>query len=248
MKKLTGWILIAFCSFLLLAFAIVLSLTIHGILVKGSDAIQMSIKEILSSSIGFLIVTFLLLIGLKNGIRKVKSDKLIDIIDYNKNLNINLNGIIEYLPYRNLVMGLSFKKPGFIVALGLILMFSLSLMVNREYMTIPSESDYLMFVLIGIFILSPVLTLIQTKRLYNKNIIFQERLNYSLTNDSIRIKGETVDSVQKWAHFQRIRETKRFFMLYRGKMDATLLDKKMFSVNDLYEFQTFTKSLKLKRL
>lgn len=247
MKKLTGWILIIFCSILLLIFAIALIAIIPGVLNKSSE-VQMSIKEILTSSVGFLIVISLLIIGLKNGIKKIKKEKVVETIDYDGELKIDLTGQIEYIDYRNLILGISFKKPIYIVVLGILLLFSLTFVVNRENMMNQLDSNYFIFIIIGVFLLSPFFTLIQIKRLYNTNSIFKEELNYILTNDSIQIKGETVDSTQKWTHFYQIRETKKFFMFYHGKMIATLIDKKMFLENDLQEFQRFTKSLKLKRL
>ena len=247
MKKLTGWIQIIFCSIFLLIFAIALIAIIPGLLTKNTEA-QMTIKEILTSSLEFVIVISLLIFGLRNGIKKVKKDKVVEIVDYDKELNINLTGQIEYADYRNLILGLSFKKPIYLVVLGIILLFSLTIIVNGEKMMNQFDSNYFIFIIIGIFLFSPILTIIQIKRLYNTNRIFQERLSYSLTNDSINIKGNTVDSTQKWTHFYQIRETKNFFMFYHGKMVATLLDKKMFSETELHEFDKFIKSLNVKRV
>jgi hypothetical protein len=247
MKKLTGWILIIFCSIMLLIFAIALIAIIPGVLNKGSE-VQMSIKEILTSSIGFMIMISLLILGLRNGIKKIKKDKVIETKNYDKSLNIDLTGLIEYVDYRNLILGISYKKPIYLVVLGIMLLFLLTLIVNRENMMNQLDSSYFIFIFIGIFLLSPIFTLIQIKKLYNTNSIFKEKLNYHLTNDSIHINGETVDSTQKWTHFYQIRETKKFFMFYHGEMVATLIDKKMFSENDLREFQEFSKSLNLKRI
>jgi hypothetical protein len=249
MKKLTGWILIIFCSIFLLIFAIAFIAINSGILNEASEA-QMPIKEIiLSSSLGFLIVISLLVIGLRNGIKKVKKDKMKETIDYNNNLNINLSGQIEYTDYRNLILGLNFKKPIFLVVFGIMLLVSLTFLVNRENMISQLNPHYFIFILIGIFFLSPFFILKrQIKKIYNTNKIFQEKLDYSLSNDSIHIKGETVDYTQKWASFYQIRETKKFFMLYHGETVATLLEKKMFPESDLLEFQDFIKSLKVKRI
>ena len=112
------------------------------------------------------------------------------------------------------------------------------------------ENSYLNFILLfislGIFI-SPILILRQTKKTYQTNKTFQEQLNYKLTNDSIHIKGETVDYVQKWTSFYKVKETKNFFMLYQGEGGvATLLNKKMFSDKELTDFRQFIQSLNLK--
>jgi hypothetical protein len=247
MKKLTGWLLIIFCSIFLLIFAIALIAITPGILNENSE-VHMSIKQILSSSLGFLIVLSLLILGLRNGLKKIKKEKAIEIIDYNKDLNINLTGQIKYTDYRNLILGLSYKKPIYLVALGIMFLFSLTFLVNEKSIMTQFNSNYFIFIFVGIFFLSPFFTLLQIKRLYDTNKIFQEQLNYSLTNDSIQIQGDTIDSTQKWTHFYQMRVTKNFFMFYHGKMVATLLDKKMFSDSELHEFEDFIKSLNVRRM
>lgn len=91
MKKLTGWVLIVFCSIMLLIFAIFFVLIIPGFLDKDSE-VRMPINEILTSTVGFVIVISLLIIGLTNGIKKIQKDKVFEIKTYNKDLNINLTG------------------------------------------------------------------------------------------------------------------------------------------------------------
>jgi hypothetical protein len=104
---------------------------------------------------------------------------------------------------------------------------------------------YLIFIFLGILLTIPILTLLEIKKLYQTNKIFQGELNYYLNNESIHIKGETVDSIQKWSHFYKIKETSNFFMLYHGKTVATLLDKKMFSDSELEKFKRFIKSINI---
>ena len=44
-----------------------------------------------------------------------------------------------------------------------------------------------------------------------------------------------------------MKEEKNFFLFYQGKSVATLLDKKMFSESELFEFQNFIKSLNINK-
>lgn len=246
MNKLTGWILIVVCSFFLLSFGMVLILLIPGIL--NGKQIEMSGQEVLTSLFGFLIMISLFIIGLKSGIKKVKKEKLVDVVEYEKELNIHLTGQISYKDYRNLIFGLSFRRPIYLVVLGIVLMWVLSFLNTTNDMVIQSSSDYFLIFPIVVMLLIPFFTLFQIKRIYNTSKIFQEKLDYYLTNEAIRIKGETVDSTQKWAHFYQIRVTNRFFMFYQGKLVATLLDKKMFSESELQEFTEFIKSLNVKTI
>ena len=246
MKKVTGWIQIILCSILLIIFAIIFFATLYSILTKRRD-VQMSITDILSSLTGFFIAVTLMIVGLNNGIKKIKREKVFKTIQYDKVLEIKLSGQIEYRDYRNLIFGISFKKPIYFVALGIMLLFTLTVLINREYFMNHFESYFFVFILLGILLLSPVFTLFQIKKLYKTNKIFQEQLNYKLTNDSIHIKGNTVESTQSWTHFYKMKEEKNFFLFYQGKSVATLLDKKMFSKSELSEFQNFIKSLNIKK-
>lgn len=247
MKKLSGWLLIIFCSIFLLIFAIAFFAIIPGLLNRNTE-VQMSTSEILSSSIGFLIVISLLIFGLRNGVMKLKKDKLIDIVDYYGILNINLTGQIKYADYRNLILELNYKKPIYLVVIAVFLLFLLSFLVNSEMMMNQFNSYYFIYIFFGIFLFFPFLTIFQIKRQYKSNKIFHEILVYKLTNDSIQIIGDTVDSIQKWTRFYQIRITKNFFMFYQGTSVATILDKRMFSDNEIQEFNKFIRSLKIKRI
>ena len=243
MKKVTGWILVIVCSVFLLIFVFTIIVITMSLLENGSSA-KMTPKEIISSAVGFVIVIILLIVGLMNGIKRIKKDK-VEIIDYIGTLDINITGRIAYKDYRNLFLGLSFKKPIYIVLICVLILFSLSYYVNGSSELENTHSYILTFVFLGVLI-SPIIVLWQTKRTYQTNKAFQEELNYKFTNDSIHIKGKTVESIQKWTSFYKMKETKRFFMFYQGEGIATLLDKRMFSDNELNNFKQFIRSLNLK--
>ncbi len=247
MKKIKGWILIIFCSILLLIFALVLTLLIPDLLNSNSE-LPMSNKDILISTAGFLIVISLLIFGLRNGLKKIMKDKVREIIDYPGDLKINFKGKIEYKDYRNLILGLTFKKPFYLVFIGIMFLFTMPLFAKEENILNQSDFYYLILIFMVVFLFSPFITLVRIKRIYKTHDIFKEQLNYNITNDSIHVKGDTFDSTLAWTHFYQLRETKNFFMFYHGTVVATILDKKMFSQTDLTEFQQFIKSLNVKKV
>jgi len=204
----------------------------------------MTFKEVINTLVGFSVVIVLLIVGLMNGIKRIKNDK-IKIIADTCTLDINLTGRIAYKDYRNLCLELSFRKPVYIVFVCLLILFSLSY-VNTGSEFGKTYLNIIMFLFLGVLV-SPILILLQVKKNYRTNRIFQEQLNYELTTDSIRMKGETVDSIQKWTGFYKVKETKSFFMLYQGEGVATLLDKKMFTDNELANFKQFIRSLNFYR-
>jgi len=240
MKKIYGWLLIIVCSFFLLLFAFTIIMLAMDT-IKSGKSVEMAPKEIMGGSVGFVIAITLFIIGLNSGIKKIKTEK-IEIIDYIGTLDINLTGKIRYEDYRNLILGLTYKRPTYYILSCIIILFLLALMNASNILD--SNQYLILFVFLGIFI-SPIFVLRQIKKNYRTNKIFQEQLNYKLTNDSIHIKGEMIDSVQKWNRFFKKQETKSFFMFYQAEGIATLLDKKMFSDKELTDFRQFILSLNL---
>ena len=207
---------------------------------------QMSVQEIISASFGFLIVISLCILGLKVGINNLRKDRQFKPINYDKKLDIELNGKISYIDYRNLVLGLSFKKPVFYLLIGIVLLLSLTMLPSiakgNNYVNLFLSALFL----IGFLLIYPALAIKQIKTQYKTNKILNETLSYHLTNESIQIVGSSINSTQNWSRFYQIKETKNFFMLYHSESIATLLDKKIFSDEELNEFREFIKSLNVR--
>jgi hypothetical protein len=200
----------------------------------------MSIKEIIGSTIGFFVVITLLVYGLRYGLKIIQKDKYSEPIEYLAELNIHFTSQISYKDYKPLVLELSLKKPVYFVLIGLIILLALPLLVNDQ-----TNPYIIIIVLILGVIFIPIVTIRQIKRMYQTNHVFHEPLKYSLDNNSIHVKGNTIDSTSLWTRFYKIKETKRFFILYSGENIATLLEKKMFPEKAINEFREFIKSLSL---
>jgi len=237
MKKITGWLLIVVCSAFLLMFAI----TTVVIVIRGH--LLMTNKTIISTVIGFVFVSLIFTMGLMRGIQKVKKDKK-KIIAYEGTLNLNLTGQIAYKDYRNVLFELNLKNPFYIIFICIFILILLSIMLGNS--DLGNRHSFIIISVFFVVLISPISILLRTKKLYQTNKMFQERMDYTLTNEFIHIKGETVDSTQKWARFYKVKETKRFFLFYQGEGVATFLDKKMFSENELDDFRQFIRSLDLK--
>ena len=243
MKKLTGWLIIITCSIFLLIFGIAIIVIIPGLLTNQSN-VRSSMADIVRSLFGMGVAMFLFILGLRYGIKNVRNSKAIEIVAYPEELAIRFSGQIGYTDYRNLILGLTYKKPFYLGLMAVILLNLFAFITDQKTVTNYFYTNYFLLIIFGIFMLSPFFTFYKIKKQYHTNKIFQEILEYSLNNESIHIKGDTVNSTQKWSHFFKIKETKNFFMLYQGAGMATLLDKKMFNNRDLEEFRKFVKSIK----
>ncbi len=172
-----------------------------------------------------------------------RKGKAVKPFDHPAELNIHFKGRITYKDYRNLILGATFKGPVYIVIVGgAILSILLTVLVGVNSL----GSISFPIIPFGLLIYVPIHTIAAAKRLYKTNQLFQEELTYRLDNYGIHLKGEAVDSTQSWSHFYKIKETKHFFMLYRGEMELTLLDKKMIAPTDVITFQRFIKLLNVR--
>jgi len=243
MKKFTGWLTIIFCSLFLIIFFVALI----AILLSPGDISQTPPQEIIGIVVGFSIFTILLIAGLINGLKKIKKDKPI-FVEYTDILDLNLTGRISYKDYRNFILESTFKKPKWFTFICCMIIFLL-FYFNKSIEPNPFIEFNPFFVMLFLFfiLIYPILVVINIKKLYKTNKILHEQLNYRLTNDSIHIAGEFSNSTQKWTSFYQVKETKNFFMFFQGKGIGVLLDKRMFTDNELANFKQFICSLNLKR-
>ncbi len=240
MRKISGWLTIILCSIILLII-IVTPIALIPSIMSGSST-QMSAKEIICAIIGFIISISLLILGLRDGIKKIKRKSDKKFIEYESTLNIIVSGKISYRDYRNLIMGLSIKKPAFLLCLGLLILCLLSMCNNGNYHELPDTIWVVFFIFAGI-VATPLLVLYQTKKAFKTNKIFKEEVLYNFNNDAVEFKGKSFNSTIAWSHFIKIKETKTFFMLYQDNIVANLIDKKMLTENEITELRKFITSL-----
>ncbi|PWJ44564.1 YcxB family protein [Sediminitomix flava] len=198
-----------------------------------------------------LVVAFFILLsvaGIIHGIRLLTRNESTTVkSEFNHELNIEFKGKLNYADYRNLILRKTLNKPIFLVTP--FAMFFLILLVSSNTLNNLSELEHLVsslvITLLAIVLLSSM-TIKQIRRTFYTNKIFQEEIQYTLTNQSIDMKGDTFESVINWERFIQISEDKNYILLYQDHIIATFLDKKMFSSDELILFRSFLDSLGLK--
>lgn len=207
---------------------------------------RMELKGVLFFIAFCLAIIGLSLWGLIHQIKMMKQKKIVQPIEYTDKLNISFKSQILYKEYRDLMLELSFKRPVYIILAAFIVFCGLSFFLN-DHVTlngvIKNPTGVIIFVIILLII--PLLTLRQVKNVYQTNKIFHEQLNYTLDNDAVHLKSETIDSTILWTRFHKIKETKNFFLLYSDKIVANLLPKKEFEDKEIESFRKLAKSLTL---
>jgi len=191
-----------------------------------------------------LAVVGLSLWGVILQIKKIKKDKRTEFVEYTEELNICFETQMSYKDYICLTLGLSFKKPRFIIILIWVVFSCLSLfLLNDDPVNEAMKNPVWIFVLAGIVYIPISIRNNRITNEYLTNKTFQEQLSYTLDNRGIHLKSETIDTTVLWTQYYKIKETKNFFLLYPGKSVATLLPKKAFKAEEIAAFRRFAKSL-----
>lgn len=244
MEKIKGWILILFCSFILLIFALTFVIITPG-LFRHDTNFSMSPIEIFSSLTGLIIVVSLCIYGLKRGLKKISNKNNINLIPFNGTLELKLNGIIGYKEYRNLVLGLTYKKSYYVFILGILCLFFLSFIQNMSQDFSQISGSLIMVPIV--FILLPSLTLIQINKSYKTNKFLNEPLEFQITNNYLQITGQSFNTLLYWNHFHKMKETEKFWLFFPENYTMILLKKEMFSPNELKLFNEFVSSLNISK-
>lgn len=241
MEKVKAWSLIIGCSFLLLIFLLVCIAITPGI-IEGRAG-EMTTKEIISSTLGTIIVMGLSVVGLLFGIKKIRPKEKALSQAYTKSFEMQVSGKVPFKDYRNLIFRLRYNRPLYYFLFGVLTLNLLALYVNSNgaYNGLGSFNIYTYAMLV--LFLSPVATYISTKKNYRTSAFLNEEIQYSLSNSCIQVTGKTVEATLYWNHFHKIKETQRFFLLYQSNSVVTLLDKQLFSQKELQDLSLFVSSI-----
>jgi hypothetical protein len=82
----------------------------------------------------------------------------------------------------------------------------------------------------------PIITYINSKKMFSSSVRLQEEITYEFTNDKIKITGETFNSEMDWAKTYKVLELKEWILIYQNKMIANVIPKELFGDN-LQEFK-----------
>lgn len=241
MNKIYGWGLITLCAL----FFIIFGITGFALVTRFNSDVALTANNILAIISTIIFFTSLLVLGILKGIKLIKKNEPNEIIEFGGLLDIKYNGKIKFKDYRNLLFELTYKKPRFYFIFGAMAIFFLLFLTSDNLYT---DNNIIFFFIFPAFLIgSPVFTYIQIKNLYEANKMLVGYFDYTITNDSIQVKGETADSTLKWANFIMIKETKKFFLLYQNTAIAMLIEKGNMNEQEVILFREFVQSLDVKK-
>jgi hypothetical protein len=160
-------------------------------------------------------------------------------------LNINLSiflmkikSKISFKEYRKLLFGLTYKKP--MMKVILCVAFAMLVWISGYYLhflPVPKPAIYQYITLILITLVQPVVIYWTIKRNYDSSNHLRELLEIELTQDEIKIQGESFYTEIKWKKIFKIDEQTNWFLFYQNNLSAIIIPKKDFHGTQLEEFK-----------
>lgn len=96
---------------------------------------------------------------------------------------------------------------------------------------------------ISFTILYPLFLYFQIKKNYNTNLRIQERIQYTFTPESMKVKGESFESNLEWAQVHKIVEKADCILIYENRQVAMFLLHRFFNEEEMMRFKILLKSI-----
>jgi hypothetical protein len=155
--------------------------------------------------------------------------------------------------YINLIYILSYRKGWmiFITIIGLLMLLvtiiyligTASMLFGKDFN--PWSDIFLAFLFL---VAIPISIYFSARSNYLSTKRLQEPIEYELSNESIRMTGESFNSELNWEQAYKIEELKNWFLIYQSKRTANFIDKKKLSAEQIQQLRSFFKTLKTVKL
>ena len=145
---------------------------------------------------------------------------------------------ISFKEYRKLLFSLTYRKP--IMKVILCVAFVMLVWILGYYLhflPVPKPQIYQYITLILITVVQPFTIYLTIKRNYDSSNHLRERLEIELSQNEIKVQGESFDTKIKWMKIFKIDEEQNWFLIYQNNLSAIIIPKKEFSSTQLEEFR-----------
>jgi hypothetical protein len=145
---------------------------------------------------------------------------------------------ISFKEYRNLLFGLTYKKP----VMKIILCVAVAMIVwivgyYLHFLPVPEPEIYQYITLILITVIQPIVIYWTIKRNYDSSNHLREQLEIELTEKEIKIQGESFYTEMAWKKVFKIDEQTNWFLIYQNNLSAIIIPKKDFSGSQMDDFK-----------
>ncbi len=128
--------------------------------------------------------------------------------------------------YSKFMYAALYKRPLFILVTLLALYLFFTVILNYfGVIKFYTETPYFETTAALVILIGPTLIVIATSKGYVSHPSMHHGIMYTFKNDGISLQGQTFKSELSWAHIVKIKETKKYLLLYSSKKIGNFIDK-----------------------
>jgi YcxB-like protein len=132
--------------------------------------------------------------------------------------NFTITTLFTKKDYTKFLYTRVYKNP-FLIIITLIGAFLLMLLILNFFGIVgyDSKSPYIDLVMSFFLLLTPVITVLTVAKVYYSNPSLQHEITYIFGEEGISVKGLNFENVLKWPYMIKLKETKKYLLLYSSK-------------------------------
>lgn len=158
---------------------------------------------------------------------------------------MKLKAKVTIRQYLKLLFSLAYSKPVmiFLICFALLLVLWITLF-HLDILNLPEPVIYQYITLLLIAVIQPTVILTIIIRNYYSSNHLRETLDIDLSDDKIKIKGESFYMEILWTKIYKLAEKKNWFLIYQNNLSAILIPKKDLSSHQIKQIQEILGSVK----
>ncbi|MCW3167035.1 YcxB family protein [Chryseobacterium sp. 09-1422] len=158
---------------------------------------------------------------------------------------MKLKAKVTIRQYLKLLFSLAYSKPVmiFLICFALLLVLWITLF-HLDILNLPEPVVYQYITLLLIAVIQPTVILTTIIRNYYSSNHLRETLDIDLSDDKIKIKGESFYMEILWTKIYKLAEKKNWFLIYQNNLSAILIPKKDLSTHQIKQIQEILGSVK----
>lgn len=158
---------------------------------------------------------------------------------------MKLKAKVTIRQYLKLLFSLAYSKPLmiFLIAVALLLVLWI-ILFHLQILNLPQPVIYQYITLLLIAVIQPTVILTTIIRNYYSSNHLRETLDMDLTDDQIKIRGESFYMEILWTKIYKVDEKKNWFLIYQNNLSAILIPKKELSSDQIKQVQEILGSVK----
>ena len=151
---------------------------------------------------------------------------------------------VSFREYLKLLFSLAYEKPVMKILMGLaILVLAWIILYQLNLFNLPEPIVYQYITLLLIMVIQPLGIFYMIRRNYNSSNYLREKLDMELTDDEVKITGETFYMEIEWLKVYKIDERKNWFLIYLNNLSAILIHKKDLSKEKISQVREILKAV-----